>query len=91
MTLSKTESIVRIIVAMPTGEAGDLTDPSVIVESELVIDDPDDDTLPLRQTRLKTINKWVMAVIEGEDDVLTDFSGEDSMVQDICAAVWTDD
>jgi hypothetical protein len=90
MALSKSESIVKIMVIMPTGEAGALSDPSVIVESELIIDDPDDDTLPLRQTRLKDINKWVMAVVEGEDDVLTDFSGETQLVQDICAAVWAD-
>jgi hypothetical protein len=88
MALSKAENIVRVTVAMPTGEAGDLADPSVIIESELIIDDPDDDTLPLRQTRRRNLDKWVMAVVEGEDDVLTDVSGEDSMVQAICAAVW---
>jgi hypothetical protein len=91
MAITKTENILRIIVQNPTGEVGDFDDPTIIVETEILLDDPDDNTLPVKHPVRKTIEKWVRAVIEGEDDVLTDTSGEDTMVQAVCNAVWTND
>jgi hypothetical protein len=51
---------------------------------EDIIDDPDDAELPIRAHREKVFYKFVED--EGAD---TDVSGEDALVQSICAAAWS--
>lgn len=50
----------------------------VQVRSTVVLDDPDDDTLPIHQSK-------IVSFYPGDD-----VTGQPQLVQDICAAVWTD-
>jgi hypothetical protein len=52
------------------------TKPTVMVVYNDVFDDPDDDQLPVTATKVKNLNCT--------DDV----TGEDTLVQTICTAIW---
>lgn len=49
-----------------------------------VMDDPDDNDLPITAQRNKHLYKYVE---DGGD--ATDYSGEDQLVQDVCDAIWS--
>jgi len=81
MTMTKTVELVDIMVRPNMSMSP--ADPStmitlVTVNDRVTVDDPDDDTLPITQNRSFNFRPG--------DDV----SGQSQIVQDICAAVWTD-
>jgi len=81
MAMTKTVELTDIVVRPNTNM--EPTDPSVLitlvtVNDRVTVDDPDDDTLPITQNRSFQFRPG--------DDV----SGQAQIVQDICAAVWTD-
>jgi hypothetical protein len=81
MTMTKTVELMEIVVRPNVSLSP--ADPSTVVtfvtvNDRVTVDDPDDDTLPITQTRSFNFKPG--------DDV----SGQDQIVQDICAAVWTD-
>jgi len=80
MAMTKTVDLVDIMVRPNMNVSP--ADPSLVtlvtVNDRVTVDDPDDDTLPITQNRSFNFRPG--------DDV----SGQDQIVQDICAAVWTD-
>ena len=81
MTITKTVELVDIMVRPNMSMSP--ADPStmitlVTVNDRVTVDDPDDDTLPITQNRSFNFRPG--------DYV----SGQSQLVQDICAAVWTD-
>ena len=56
------------------------------VTYEDVWDDPDDDDLPLNRSRSVDYRKMVRD--EDDNEVPADLSGEDQLIQDICAVLW---
>jgi hypothetical protein len=87
MAITKTTTVQRCEVyplVDSTAEATANTKfPSVMVVYNDSMDDADDADLPVTATRVKHINKFQE---DGGD--ATDVSGEDALVQTICAAIW---
>jgi len=85
MAITNTRSVQRIEVT-PTGD-----DPSVLVTYIYTFDDPDDADLPTStQSTKHLIRNTVTLDADGtETSGPTDVTGEDQLVQDICAAIWT--
>ena len=81
MTMTKTVELTDIVVrpnmSMNPAEPSTMVT-LVTVNDQVTVDDPDDDTLPITQNRSFQLRPG--------DDV----SGQPQLVQDICAAVWTD-
>ena len=79
MAMTKTESL-QEVRALPNQVPMGETEGDVIVIAQVLVnwDDPDDADLPVSKTERRSFNRG--------DDV----SGQDQLVQDICAAVWTD-
>lgn len=67
------------------------TDPRVMVVYEHTFDDSSDDALPVTSTVVKNLSRNTVTVDEDgtESSAATDVTGEDQLVQDICAAIWT--
>jgi len=88
MSITKTEAIERITVVLKT--PADTSD--VIVQSRVTWDDPDDDQLPIMRENVHTVQKYETSYDENQQAVTTenDITGEDQMVQDICALIWGD-
>ena len=88
MAISKTTIVSRIEVYPAEDSSAEstmiLAHPRVMVLYEDIIDDQDDAELPIRAHREKVFYKFVED--EGAD---TDVSGEDALVQSICAAAWS--
>jgi hypothetical protein len=79
MAMTKTVTVEKIqIHPTNTDMEGNDLGPVMMIQQSIVVDDPDDDQLPL-QSR-KTIN------IQAD----TDTSGFDPLIQRIAAAVWAD-
>ena len=88
MAITKTEKIERISIVLK-----DPADTSVIIlQGKITWDDPDDDQLPIERETVKSVEKYTLVHDENQQPstVETDILGEDQLVQDICAAVWTD-
>ena len=87
MAITNTRTVQRVEV-QPEGD-----DPIVFVVYTHTFDDSTDDQLPIAETeKTKWLNRYTVTVAEDgtETSAATDISGEDAMVQDICAAIWTD-
>jgi hypothetical protein len=89
MTITKTEVLQRCETypasdptAEPTTNEGN---PRLMVVMEITFDDADDAELPAVSNHVTHLNRYDS---EGNP---TDVSGQPQIVQDICAAVWTDD
>ena len=67
-------------------------DPTLMVVYEHTFDDTNDTALPVTSTVVKHLHRFTVTVAEDgtESSAATDVAGEDQLVQDICAAVWTD-
>lgn len=67
-------------------------DPSLMVVYVHTFDDSTDDQLPIATERTVWLNRYTVTVAEDgtESSAATDVTGEDQLVQDICAAIWTD-
>jgi len=79
MAIEMTRSVSRCEVY----PALDDSQPRIVVIYEYSFDDPDDDVLPQRST--KVVN---LEALDSEG-VATDVSGEDQLVQDIAGAIWS--
>lgn len=66
-------------------------DRMVVIYNDL-LDDPDDDQLPLRSQREVSLTRMTSTMAEDGaiTETATDVSGHDALVQAIAAAVWTD-
>ena len=86
MAITKTRTIHRVEV-YPGG-----TDPYLSVTYLNTFDDSEDNTLPETTQSMKNIERYTITVADDgtESSAATDVTGEDQLVQDICAAVWTD-
>ena len=62
--------------------------PRVSVHYEHLFDDTEDDTLPARSKEIKDLRYDTADDPVNPSNEITDISGEDQIVQDICAAVW---
>jgi len=68
-------------------------DPTLMVVYLHTFDDTTDTALPVTSTVTKNLSRYEplpMDAEEGAERTATDITGEDQLVQDICAAVWTD-
>ena len=88
MTITKTEVLQRcetyppqVPDAEPTTNEGN---PRLMVVMEITFDDADDAELPAVSNHVTHLNR------DDADGNPTDVSGYVQLVQDICAAVWTD-
>lgn len=88
MAISKTTTVQRIEVY--PNDVG--SDPTVSVTYHIVMDDPDDNELPISTYKAVTLHKSTMDNSDAENpvEVLTDISGEDALVQAVCNAVWAE-
>jgi hypothetical protein len=86
MAITNTRTVSRVEVS-PMGD-----DPSVMIVYNHTFDDSSDDALPVTSQVVKHIQRYTMTYAEDgtESSAATDVTGEDQLVQDICAAVWTD-
>lgn len=88
MAISKTTTVDRVEVYLAEDSSADATSmqahPRVIVFYIDTLDDPDDAELPVTAHREKVLYKFVE-----DGGAATDTSGEASLVQTICAAVWS--
>ena len=86
MAITNTRTVQRVEV-QPEGD-----DPIVFVFYIHTFDDSTDDQLPIATEKTKWLNRYTVTVAEDgtETSAATDISGEDQLVQDICAAIWTD-
>lgn len=88
MAISKNPRIQRIEVYPASDESASDTSnakhPHIMAVYEDVIDDPDDDDLPVVATRTKHIHKYVE-----DGGALSDYSSELQLVQDICSELWS--
>lgn len=89
MTITKTEVLQRcetyppqVPDAEPTTNEGN---PRLMVVMEITFDDADDAELPAVSNHVTHLNRY------DADGNPTDVTGYVQIVQDICAAVWTDD
>ena len=89
MAITNTRAVQRAEV-YPAGEGE--TDPRLMVVYEHTFDDSSDDALPVTSTVVKNLSRNTVTVAEDgtESSAATDVTGEDQLVQDICAAIWTD-
>jgi len=94
MAITKTTSVQRIEVYPAIGDDATLNDgnPTLMVVYEDAIDDPDDNDLPVTATRVKHLTRYLVTMNDddSETSTATDVTGENQLVQDVCAAIWTD-
>ena len=65
-------------------------EPTLMVVYEHTFDDTNDTALPVTSTVVKHLQRYTVATDEDDNETstATDVTGEDQLVQDICAAVW---
>lgn len=86
MAITNVRTVQRIEVMPGT------PDPSLMVVYVHTFDDSTDDQLPIATERTVWLDRYTVTVAEDgtESSAATDVTGEDQLVQDICAAIWTD-
>ncbi len=89
MAITKTE-VLRRCEVYPAMDADDPptdndANPTVVYVSQITFDDADDAELPAISNHATYLNRY------NDEGNPTDVSGYPQIVQDICAAVWTDD
>ena len=84
MAITKTENTLSMQVFFGDLSAGK---PAIQLQIQTIIDDPDDDDLPLVKVRDLYMHHEVTDPIT-EETTATDVSRYEQLVQDICAAVW---
>ena len=87
MAITNTRAVQRIETYPADTADGD---PRLMVVYEHTFDDSSDDALPVTSTVVKHLQRYIVTTDEdgNETSTATDVSGEDQLVQDICAAVW---
>ena len=88
MAITNTRTVQRCEV-YPDQDGGD---PTIMIVYEYTFDDTEDADLPATSTVAKHLARYAVTLDEDgiETSTDTDVTGEDQMVQDICAALWTD-
>ena len=88
MAITNTRAVQRI-ETYPAANAD--SDPTLMVVYEHTFDDTSDAALPVTSTVVKNLSRNTVTVAEDgtESSAATDVTGEDQLVQDICAAIWT--
>lgn len=88
MAITKDRQVQRLEVYPAQDASADATlnqaHAHVMVCYDHVIDDPDDDDLPVIAQRTKHLHKYVE-----DGGAATDYSGEDALVQTVCDAIWS--
>ena len=86
MAITKTRTVQRLEVYPAVGDQDEV----VHVVYNHIFDDSSDDELPVTHTHAKVLKKTTTTLNDDGEDVVsnTDVSGEDQLVQDVCAAVW---
>lgn len=86
MAITNVRTVQRVEVMPGT------SDPSLMVVYVHTFDDSTDDQLPIATERTVWLDRYTVTVAEDgtESSAATDVTGEDQLVQDICAAIWTD-
>ena len=89
MAITNTRAVQRI-ETYPAANAD--SDPTFMVVYEHTFDDTSDAALPVTSTVVKHLRRYTVTTDEdgNETSTATDVTGEDQLVQDICAALWTD-
>lgn len=86
MAITKTVQLKRVVVyeAKNSSAADDHNDkwPSLLIEKTNIIDDPDDNELPVYQDQIKHLYKF-----DDEGNEVS-YIDEAQLVQDICNALW---
>lgn len=87
MAITNTRAVQRI-ETYPSADS----DPTLMVVYEHTFDDTSDAALPITSTVAKHLQRYTVTTDEdgNKTSTATDVTGEDQLVQDICAAVWTD-
>ena len=87
MAITRTRSIANIEISV----AGN-TDPEIMVVYTDTFDDSTDDQLPATTNTHVHLSRYTVTYADDgtETSTATDVTGEDQLVQDVCAAVWTD-
>lgn len=95
MAITKTTSVQRVeVYPQSDANAADTLNsgnPTVMCVYEDVMDDPNDNDLPVVATRVKHLNRYIVTLADDgtETSTATDVTGEDQLVQDICGAIWS--
>jgi len=84
MAITKTEELTQITITGLTESSGNS---AIRLSYRIKIDDPEDDQLPIFSTNDREI--WRYTNDENGFKTATDISGEDQLVQDIAALIWT--
>ena len=88
MAITKTTTVQRIEIYPPADNSADDTanakHETLMVVYQDTIDDPADDDLPVTADRPKHLSKY-----QADGGNATDYSGEDALVQTVCAAIWS--
>ena len=88
MAITKDRKVQRIeVYPLKDDSAADTANakhPSLMIVYDNIIDDPDDDDLPVTAQKVTNLHKFVE---DGGD--ATDYSGEDALVQTVCGAIWS--
>ena len=89
MAITNTRAVGRIETYPAVNADSDAT---LMVVYEHTFDDTNDTALPVTSTVVKHLQRYVVTTDEdgNETSTATDVTGEDQLVQDICAAIWTD-
>ena len=90
MAITKTTAVETIEIRVKDG------DDEMTVHYMHTWDDPDDNDAPVHKVISKALHRYTRTTTTDEDGnetattVATDLSGEDQLVQDIAAVIWTD-
>lgn len=88
MAITKDTKVQRIEVYPPADTSADDTanakHETLMVVYQDIIDDPDDDDLPVTADRPKHLSKY-----QADGGDATDYSGELPLVQTVCSAIWS--
>tara|TARA_A200000159_G_scaffold13288_1_gene11110 strand:+ start:812 stop:1102 length:291 start_codon:yes stop_codon:yes gene_type:complete len=96
MAITKTKTLQRMEVYPASDSSAESTtnqgNPSVMVNYQIMFDDSTDDELPAPSPLTKHMHRYVVTYADDgtESSTATDVTGELQIVQDVCAALWTD-
>ena len=88
MAITRTRTVLAVEVNMSA-----TPDPEVRVTYQDTFDDSTDDQLPATTHSYAHFERYTVTGTDDDGNPVqsaTDMTGEDQVVQDICAAVWTD-
>lgn len=96
MAITNTRTVQRIETYPPSDSSAasslNAGNPSMMIVYTHTFDDSSDAELPVTTDKVKRLIRYTITVADDgtETSTATDVTGEDQLVQDICAAIWTD-